>query len=500
MITLRPYQEELVNQIRDGLRKGDRVIAVSPTGSGKRMVACWMAAAIESKGKRVGIVTDRRTLVNQMAEECRDHNISFGVVMGDRPRNEDASVQICSIQTLKIRKWKDLPEADVWIIDECHKTTDAYKHLLGLYSKAKVVSFTATPVGRDGASLVSTLGPIIEPYQNSKLIEDGFLLKTRCFAPSEPNLKGVTINKGGECEFNQNKLGQAVEECTVFADIFKWWKPYSDQQTICFVPRVKFAYGMAQQFRDNGFPATVVEGDTKKDERERIFEAFANCEYRVLVSVGVLIEGFDCPIVSCGIDLTPNAQFRNFWQKVGRVRRPYEGQTEAIWLDFSGNVWRFPHPDDDPTWLTGTETVEQVIAKKKEAEADDKEKEPWSCKECGYKPAFWEKPLPGGECRGCGAKAKNPVRRIRMGNGEMKEVSLREQRKKKKTFEQKQWEAALYKTFYMKKSLHVAAYIYGKNVGSAPNQTLSPKPPESGSNLWHRKVNSVYPHIGCKRK
>jgi superfamily II DNA or RNA helicase len=492
MITLRDYQEKLVNDLREALRGDSRVIAVSPTGSGKRMIACWLATQICERGKRVGFVTDRKTLVTQMRDECRDHGIDYGLVMADSPRKDSAPVQICSIQTLQRRDWKDIPLADVWIIDEAHKTTEAYKTLLERYPKAKVISFTATPVGSQGRSLVGDLGPIVEPNRNRELISQGWLLPTRVFAPSEPDVKGVSLSNG---EFNQTKLGQRVEECTVFADVFRWWKPYSHLQSICFVPRVKFAYALAEQFGYRGYAAETVEAKTSKDARIDIFERFANQEVCVLINVGVLIEGFDCPIASCGIDLTPNRQFRNFWQKVGRVRRPYENQETAIWLDFSGNIWRFPHPDDNPEWPTGEENTQDLIKKKKEAE----EKEPWSCPDCGYVLAFWERPLPDGSCRGCGRKPKKLVRRIRMGNGEMKEVPLKEQRKRRKSFQQQQWDAARYKCFWKGCPLHVARKIYTRAVGVAPDSSLRPRPPAEGSNLWHRKADEVYPWMGKKK-
>ena len=36
-----------------------------------------------------------------------------------------------------------------------------------------------------------------------------------------------------------------------------------------------------------------------------------------------------------------------------------------MWLDFAGNFWKFPHPDEDPEWPSGEETTQELIKKKK---------------------------------------------------------------------------------------------------------------------------------------
>jgi superfamily II DNA or RNA helicase len=493
MITLRPYQVKTVSLVHDALRRHRRVICCSPTGTGKRFLATWWCDLAAAKGRKVIVVTNRRLLVEQMAAECQAHGVPYGIVMGDTPRNDSAAVQIASIQTLKIRKWRDMPEANLLIVDEAHQQSAAYAELFDRHPEAKAIGFTATPVGAKGYSLIGTWDEIVEPVKNSEAIREGWLLPTQVWSPSEPDCAGVSIEKG---EYVQSQLGQAVEQCTVFADVFRWWGKYSDLQTICFAPLVKYAYGLAEQFRERGHSAEVIEGGTKRDDRRDIFARFADRELRVLVSVDVLREGFDAPAAQCGVDLQPNKQLRTYWQKVGRVKRPHEGQEHAVWLDFAGNFWRFPHPDEDPQWLTTTsaESIQDRVAKDRE----QAEKQPWSCPQCSYSLASWQR-IHGGTCPNCGAKLGKPIRRIRMKDGQLRSVSATEKKKVQASHEQQVWDRCRYKAYYCRKTLDFARWLYKQETGHWPPVGLKSMPETTDSGDWKRKVAEVYPWMQRRR-
>lgn len=465
-IVLRDYQTDSIKKMFSAMREHRRVLLVAPTGAGKRIMLTHVATlgAVKNQ-RRILAVTDRRTLVTQMADECRSWGLDHGVIMGSEPRNDDALIQIASIQTLSRRQWRDVPDTDLLIVDEAHKASKAYSKLFEKCGQAKVLGVTATPVGAKGKSLVPDLFDVmVEGATNSQLIASGHILTTKCWCPMEPDTEGVKIVAG---EFNKKEIAQRVEECLVFADVFKYWEPYREMQTIVFAPRVKFAHGIAEQFSAKGFPAEVIEANTIKQDRSDIFERFASRDTRVLVSVDVLREGFDAPIAQCGIDLQPNRQFRTYAQKVGRIRRSYPGQDHAVWLDFAGNFWRFYHPDEDPDWrdVTSDTSIQDLISEhkgkrcKKCGKGDmykgqcqhcgdrvDEPKEPWSCPKCSYTKSPWETII-NGKCPHCGHKGGKPTKRIRMADGTMKEVSLKDKKKRRrqKSPSSKKWSSYLFR-------------------------------------------------------
>lgn len=516
MIELRDYQLGFINHTHEALRKHRRVCAVAPCGAGKRYMAVWWGQKIAERQKKLLVVTNRRILVDQMVSECRNNGVQCGVIMGSEPRNESALVQVASIQTLTRREWRDMPECDWIIVDECHRQEADYCKLFEQRPNAKCVGLTATPVGLQGRSLVGQLyDTIVEPVKNSSLIERGLLLKTKVFAPSEPDIKGVNVTSGSG-EYNQEKLAKAMEQCTVFADVFKHWTPYSHMQTVVFAPKVKYAYGLADQFKEHGFDAGVIEAGTSKSNRSETIDAFKAGQLRVMISVDVLREGFDATIAQVGIDLQPNFQLRTYWQKVGRVKRAHPGQDHAIWLDFAGNFWRFPHPDEDFDWseVSGEKTTQDLLAEKegkqcKECGSKDlwkgacqdcgarvesgSAKEPWSCHSCSYTLSPWER-LTNGVCPGCGTPVKKSIRRIRMADGKLKEVTSSSKEKKKASQDQRVWDQCRWQSLHSGRTMGFARWLYRQRTGRYPDGLdFCPRDPDSGD--WRRLVSDVFPSM-----
>jgi len=481
MLELRDYQVIAVRQVFDAWRAGHRsVVLVAPTGMGKRIVALWLMQYAAQARRKVLFVGNRRLLINQAQVDAEKFGLDYGVLMADAEMgNAGASNQIASIQSLEswyfyerfsdIPTGRGLPPANCVIIDEGHQDVGRYGTLLGFYPDAKILILTATPAGAEGRALVpSPYEVMVEPVKNSQLIQrfrdtgEG-LLPVKVFAPSEPFLKGVSID--GQKEYNQAKLGRAVQSCTVAADVFKEWEPHQDRATVCFVPGIPFGRSLAGQFNDRYGSGTahLIEAKTKPHDRERIINSIRDGESRVLVSCDVLREGFDLPLLSLGIDLQPNAQLRTYWQKLGRIKRPEAGQSEAIWLDFAGNYWQFPHPDEDPEWPVGSEETTQELIQRKRKEQG--ESQPIMCPKCSYVRAK------GPTCPNCGHTSANPIRRIRMGDGRLQEVPAVARKAKELTAEQRmfnKWKQRLFAALHSGLTYGQCAAIFKRETGQSP--------------------------------
>jgi len=441
-LELRDYQHRTRHLVFEAFRQNhSRVCAVMPTGGGKRILAVWMSQFAAEHGRRVLFVTNRRILVQQMFDDARKFGVDHGIIMADTdPRNLAANVLIGSLQT--IRSWylregmgaklgKGLPPADLIIIDEAHAALDEYAELVAWYPRAKVLGMTATPVGPDGKPLTPKYYDLlVEGVKNSELIAQGRLLRTHVYAPSEPDIKGVRITKGEE--YNQGQLGRKVQECTVFADVFQEWAPFADRKTVVFVPGIAYGNDLARQFnaRLGSGQFMVISARTKQAERDQMFAMLKRGEMKGIISVDVMKEGVDLPELSCGIDLQPNNQLRTYWQKIGRIKRECEGQTEAIWLDLAGNYWRFPHPDCDPDWPDAPEVSTADMIKKKRADPDG-DPQPIRCPKCST--AYLPKRSPP-KCPSCGLVLDGePVRAVRMGNGKLKHIPRAVKAKREKS-------------------------------------------------------------------
>jgi superfamily II DNA or RNA helicase len=479
MLQLRQYQHDALQQVFAAWRAGARsVLLVCPTGSGKRYMALWLLQYAHENRRKVLFVGNRRLLINQAADDAERFEVPYGVIMADVMQGDHGSRnQIASLQTLESRciyeKWSNfptghgLPEADLLIHDEAHSDSDRFQKLAGFYPAAKILGLTATPLGSEGRAISPhPYDCLIEGVKNSELIAQGHLLPTKVFAPSEPSLDGVkVVNKQ---EYNQTALGKRVQECHVFADVFKEWEPYLDRATVAFVPGVAFGNSLCEQFNrrlGNG-TAHIITAKTKPAERARILDTINSDGRGICVSVDVLREGFDLPVLSCGIDLQPNAQLRTFWQKLGRIKRPFGTQATALWLDFAGNYWRFPHPDEDPEWPQGgTEETSQEVIERKRKESGDPQ--PIMCPACSFVRSR------GPSCPNCGRVAGEAIRRIRMGTGELKEVPAVARQAKQASDAERlftKWQSRLFGALRSGLSYAQCAHLFQKQTGRYPDQ------------------------------
>jgi DNA repair protein RadD len=140
------------------------------------------------------VLAHRRELIRQAKTRLADFGLDCGIILAGEPRNNMARVQVASIPTLwsSFSRGGALPPADIVIVDEAHHCpARTYKRILESYPQARIIGMTATPCRRDGRGLGSYFETMIECPQLQELIDLGFLVQTKVYAPSRPDLTGV---------------------------------------------------------------------------------------------------------------------------------------------------------------------------------------------------------------------------------------------------------------------------------------------------------------------
>jgi len=520
---LRPQQETFENAVRAAFARSLRVLGVAATGFGKGVVIGDMAFKAATKDRFPLVVTNRRQIVLQLQEHCQNAGVSAGIIMGNIEQDADAKVQVASAQTVQQRGFDKIRKPRFLIIDEAHQFAQFYRKLVcEIYPDVPTLGMTATPVGPGGTRL-SHFQEIVEPIKNSEVIAAGDLLRVRYLAPSEPDLGGINLKTA-----SQDELGQRVEAVTIYGDVFREWEPYRHMQTMVVLPSRAVCNGFLRQCLARGINAKVVDGTTDQSERTETFSEFKEGDCQMLLGVDVIREGLDLPIAQCLIDLQPTHQFRVYWQKIGRVKRPHPGQESAVVIDLAGNLWRhMVHPDQDPPWdeVTNDQTIEEIIERKAGIRCEKcGSKDIYSikgigykCEDCGHewstsKPfvcpsckqglAPYQKVI-GGICPNCGVKVSvKPVRRIRMEDGTIRTVpadEIKRRKKSKSNREQSVWDKWRYIAEAKSKSLDFARVMYQKEIGDWP-KGLKDCPDSANSGDWKRKPSDVYPWMKKKGK
>ncbi|ENP7393944.1 ATP-dependent helicase, partial [Salmonella enterica] len=111
-----------------------------------------------------------------------------------------------------------------------------------------------------------------------------------------------------------------------------------------FCVNVAHANFLTIQFNQAGVNAEVMTADTPVDERQAIIHRFETGATKIIVSVGVLVAGFDSD-VRCIIYARPTKSEIRWLQALGRGLRIVPGKESCLIFDHSGTVHRLGYPD-----------------------------------------------------------------------------------------------------------------------------------------------------------
>lgn len=383
---LRDYQDIAIENIRNSFRAGNkRVLLVSPTGSGKTVIASAMIKAAEERGNRTLFVAHRRELVMQCSNKLSDFEVQHSVLMAGKSGGYSRTT-VASIQTFTARKDKKFfmkPDADLIILDEAHRSVSkSFRDLVAEYPNAYVIGLTATPCRGDGKGLAAMYDDLIECGSIRHLTDEGYLVPTRVVAPTMPDLQGIRIVAG---DYEKGTLDERMNKPKLIGDLVTHWIKFADgRPTVVFCTSIAHSRYVAQIFRRNGIAAGHVDGDMPELEREAVLSDLHTGKIQVLSNCQVLTEGWDEPKVSCVILARPTKSYAMYLQMVGRSLRPFENKQDTLIIDHSGCVYEHGFPEDTPEWVLTTGTV--VDKKKKEPQPIDKQ--PFTCIKCNavYKP------------------------------------------------------------------------------------------------------------------
>lgn len=310
----RPYQAAAIAKVAEHWQNGERsVCLVAPTGAGKTHMGVRLAL---SGGATALWCAHRQELVSQGYEALHAMvgGVAMGVIAPGHKLDTSARIQVASTQLL-LKRGKPAISPSVIVLDEFHHyAADEFRLLTEWWPEARILGPTATPQRGDGRPLRDIASRLVVAAHYSQLIEDGHLCDAVVYQPP----KAI------------DGRGFALEPVDA-------WRKYSRGMSgFAFMPTIKEARELAEQFNAAGIPACCIDAKTPKAERADIIRRFAEGELQAITNVDTMTEGVDVPRAGvCMLGRKFHA-VAPYLQAAGRVLRPHPLKEYAVIIDLTG--------------------------------------------------------------------------------------------------------------------------------------------------------------------
>ncbi|KAH7145753.1 P-loop containing nucleoside triphosphate hydrolase protein [Dactylonectria estremocensis] len=333
------------------LNRGQKRVGISlATGSGKTVIFTQLIDKMPSPSEdanRTLILAHRRELVEQAANHCQRAypNKSIEIEMGNLHATGTADITIASVRSIiskgRLDKF-DPSRFKLVLVDEAHHiVAPGYLKTLehfGLDEKREespsLIGVSATFSRFDGVKLGAAIDEIVYHKDYVDMISENWLSDVIfTTVESTANLKQVKGNNFGD--YQPGELSKVVNTDEINDITVRSWmaKAEGRNSTLVFCVDVAHVIKLTQAFRDHGFEAKYVTGDTPRVERGKTLDAFRRGEFPVLVNCGVFTEGTDIPNIDCIVLGRPTRSRNLLVQMIGRGMRLHPGKENCHVID-----------------------------------------------------------------------------------------------------------------------------------------------------------------------
>lgn len=364
--SLRPYQEQAVQNAVEMLNERGNSLIVAGTGAGKTIM---MAAAIGRYANGFYAEHKRRPHVLVLVHRTEIHgqnHAKFSKVCPELATSEITAarkslhgfVHFGMVQTV-VNLLDDFENAgsyfDLIVIDEAHHAkASTYEAIIDWNKKGKpnaaLLGVTATPNRGDKL-------PLIELFDNYNQITSKFLIDSHYLVrPKFIDLTPEFLKGDGSTEKGHLAKNIAFD---IFGTEFikdlcrKYLQNKEDGKTVIFAPNHDFCRliydTLAELGRKPAYLSPGIDEISRKEELER----FENGECTELINVDICTEGYDYPELRNLVDFDTNGTQGQWIQKVGRVLRTAPEKIGCTVIDFGGNIDLYPDGVETDVNLNG---------------------------------------------------------------------------------------------------------------------------------------------------
>lgn len=382
MKTLRPYQQQAVNESWGALKANDNpVLLMASVGAGKSLMMADILLTIQKAGKSALCIVHSADLVENNSKTFNDQGGKSCIYSAALKRKETTeSVIFGTPQTILngIIKNEDIGKIkfNLIVVDEAHAinyNADSssfmriLRHYKQQYSGMRLLGATGTDFRFRGSAIVGEKCLFRKRVGNittSRLIQEKYLINPTF------NIDEKYVIDFSKVKVKRNGLFDHQQLTNVINNNCRLTKLICEQ--IIHIMESQNRYGVfifastanhAREIVSYLPPAqtALILGETPQHERTQILAKARLGQIKYLVNIAIISVGVDVPAYDTLAYLRPTESLVLMVQTIGRVLRlsPSTGKSESLILDFAGNIER--HSDwDDPILL---DALKQTIDK-----------------------------------------------------------------------------------------------------------------------------------------
>lgn len=452
MKILRPYQQEVLDQLKARLKETDHPLLVNASvGAGKSLIIAELLLLIEKAGWRALCLTMNSTLIRQNAETYIAQGGHAGIYCASLGM-KDTSEPIIFASPLSVRgsinassKLSKIP-FNLIIVDECHNINfnekgTTYMRIFHHYSiyaqtlqhKLRFVGLTGTPYRGKGHTIIGEklfFKEQVCAITAEWLIDNQYLTPPiwgYCEKTLQYDFHQLKINAMGK--FNSVELDEAVHKQPrltgkIMAEVTEIVK--NRKGAFIFASSIQHCKECAEWLPPD--ETAIITGDTPDKIREHYITQARAGIIKYLVNVNVLCTGVDVPNFDTIVFVRPTESLVLYMQCLGRGLRLADGKTDCLILDYAGNLDRHGDIDnpiinkaiqqrdkDDPDYCIECfhcNSMNTLMARRCIGTKEDKRCDHWfewkDCLACGTKNDIVSR-----QCRSCHTELIDPNRNLR---------------------------------------------------------------------------------------
>ena len=361
---IRKWQQKIIDEFPSIMEQNRRFILKAPTGAGKTILASEIIKRFFNK-KKVVVLCHRLVLLEQLEKALdKDHVIRKISVSENSIAFEGYDILLSTNMRAKEVLADAIPKADLIIVDEAHRISPngrGYKVIIDNFKEngkdnARFMGLTASPERRTGDQrdqLHLAFDAIIDCADIQNLIDEKILVPPvyRPYFVHDLDLKDIDISSG---DFPTTKLASAIVKSSMIEhSIYVYMNERKNVSpkpiSAWFCPDVSVAEVTLKSIEKKGLTCSIVTAQTPLPERMKVIENHEKGIVEAVVSVGVLLEGWDNPNCNIIVHLRPTLSKVLWGQSVGRGLRTAKDKSKCIVIDVSSN-WSTFGPVEKLQW------------------------------------------------------------------------------------------------------------------------------------------------------